>query len=360
MTGCNDHSNSNDSIFNGKISWVDDTCKVEKVTLKEIDLDGAFYGIPTVCDSIMIFWNYKLTKSFFNIFNLNTGEYIGDFCNKGGGPEDAYSLPYVYQVYKGNGTITTLLYASNEQKLFIWNISKSIEQRTTVFDTVIPYERSLSHDRIANYLYMFRLDKDTLAVNINSELLSIAGDIASTPYYWKRTIYSNQQVREYKIYNNDVIRKEKSHITPDFFYLSRDCIKPDRTKIVQGMHRLCQINIIDLASGQVTGCRIKNTPDFSIFNKDMKNIKYYTRTQADDNYIYAMYLGEETDNHPSVKPKCPHLVYIFDWDGNLIKKLDLGHPVIEFAIDGNNNLLYSMDAEEDKLYCLDLNQLNLK
>jgi hypothetical protein len=333
---------------------------VEKVTLREIELDGAFYGIPTVCDSFMIFWNYKLTKSFFNIFNLNTGEYIGDFCNRGGGPEDSYSMPYVYQVYKDNGTLTTLLDAANEQKLFIWDISKSIELRTAVFDTVIHYERSLSHDRIANYLYMFRLDKDTLITLVSSDLLSIDGDMASAPYYRKRTIYSNQQVRDYKIYNNDVIRKGESRISPDFYYLSRDCIKPDRTKIVQGMHRLCQINIIDLASGQITGYRTKNTPDFSIFNTDMKSITYYSRIQADDNYIYALHLGEEIDNHPSVKPKFPHLVFIFDWNGNLIKKLDLGHPVIEFAIDGYNNLLYSMDAEDDKLYCLDLNQLNLK
>jgi hypothetical protein len=360
MTGCRDHSNSNDSIFNGKISWVDDTCKMEKVTLREIELDGAFYGVPTVCDSFMIFWNYKLTKSFFNIFNLNTGEYIGDFCNRGGGPEDAYDLPCVFQFYRDQRYITTLLYATNEQKLFIWDLSKSIESRTAVFDTVIPYKKDSEHG-IANYLYTFRIDKDTLITRVSSELLSIAGDMASTPYYQKRTIYSNQQVRDYKIYNNEVIRKGKSHISPDFFYSSRDCIKPDRTKIVQGMRRLCQINIIDLARGQITGYRIKNTPDFSIFNTDMANIKeYYINTQADDNYIYAMYLGEETDNHPSAKPKFPHLVFIFDWDGNLIKKLDIGHPVRDITIDDEHNLLYAMDMEEDKLYCLDLNQLNLK
>jgi hypothetical protein len=151
IPGCNNNSDSNDSNFNGKISWIDDTFEVEKVTLKEIELDGAFYGIPTVCDSFMIFWNYKLPKSFFNIFNLNTGESIGDFCSRGGGPEEAHSLPYVYQVYKDNGTVTALLDAANEQKLFIWDISKSIESRTTVFDTVIPYERSSEHGT-TNYL----------------------------------------------------------------------------------------------------------------------------------------------------------------------------------------------------------------
>jgi hypothetical protein len=127
------------------------------------------------------------------------------------------------------------------------------------------------------------------------------------------------------------------------------------------MYYLCQINIIDLASGQITGYRIKNTPDFSIFNTDMKNIKdYYFSIRADDNYIYVLYLGEETDNHPSAKLKYPHLVFIFDWGGNLIKKLDIGHPVREITIDDKHNLLYAMDMEDDKLYCLDLNQLNLK
>jgi hypothetical protein len=339
---------------------IDDPFKAEKITLEEIELDGAFYGIPMVCDSFMIFWNYKLTQSFFNIFNLNTGEHIGDFCNKGGGSEEAYSLPYVYQVYKDSGTVTALLDANNEQKLFIWDISKSIESRTTVFDTVIPYERFSEHG-IVNYLYMFRLDKDTLIARVSSELLSIDGDMASVSYYRKRTVYSNQQVRDYRIYNNDVIRNWESDISPVFFYSSSDCIKPDRTKIVQGMRYLCQINIIDLASGQVTGYRIKNTPDFSLFNTDMKNIKtYYVRIQADDNYIYALYLGEEVDPRPSAKPYNPHIVFIFDWNGNLVKKLDLGHPVQEIALDDYNNLLYSMDVKEDKLYGLDLNQLNLK
>jgi hypothetical protein len=361
IIGCNNNSDSNDSNFNGKINWIDDMFEAEKVTLKEIELDGAFYGIPTVCDSFMIFWNYKLPKSFFNIFNLNTGEYIGDFCNRGGGAEEAHSLPYVYQVYKDNGTVTTLLDAANEQKLFIWDISKSIVSRTTVFDTVIPYGRSSEHET-TNYLYMFRLDKDTLITRVNSELLSIDGDMASVPYYRKRTVYSNQQVRDYRIYNNEVIKKGKSHILPNFFYSSSDCIKPDRSKIVQGMRRLCQINIIDLASGQVTGHRIKNTPDFSLFNTDIKNIKeYYMHIQADDSYIYALYLGEEVeDSRFSTKPYNPHIIFIFDWDGNLIKKIDLGHPVMEIAIDDDNNLLYSTDVEEDKLYCFDLNQLNLK
>jgi hypothetical protein len=44
-----------ESVFNGQISLIDDVVKVEKLTPEEIKLDGPFWGIPTVCDSFIIF-----------------------------------------------------------------------------------------------------------------------------------------------------------------------------------------------------------------------------------------------------------------------------------------------------------------
>ncbi|MDR0714297.1 MAG: hypothetical protein LBF89_08585, partial [Bacteroidales bacterium] len=104
---------SDDSCFNGQISLIDDAVKVEKVIPEEINLDGPFWGTPTVCDSFIIFWNTKLTKSFFQVFNLHTGAYIGDFVDQGGGPDEVYSLPYIFQVYEEDGSLKTLLNASH-------------------------------------------------------------------------------------------------------------------------------------------------------------------------------------------------------------------------------------------------------
>ncbi|MDR0743658.1 MAG: hypothetical protein LBF05_04815, partial [Tannerella sp.] len=61
----------------------------------------------------------------------------------------------------------------------------------------------------------------------------------------------------------------------------------------------------------------------------------------------------------SSENKDPYLVHVFDWNGNLVKKLDLGHPIREIAIDAKNNALYSLDAKDD-IYRYDLNVLNLK
>jgi hypothetical protein len=275
---------SDDSCFNGQISLTDDAVKVEKATLEEIKLDGPFWGIPTVCDSFIIFWNNKLTESFFQIFNLHTGSYIGDFVNRGGGPGEAYTVPYIFQVYEDGDSKTTLLNAPNEQKLLVWNISQSVKHGETIMDTVIPYKKD---PETGHFNYMFRLNDDTLVCYIQSKVLTMDGDLASTAYYQKRTIYSNQPAGDIRIYNHESVKEGDANISVDFYYGSRDCIKPDRTKIAQAMGRLCQINIIDLSTGRITGHRIKNTPDFSVFYSGIKNIKqYYSRIQADNNYIY--------------------------------------------------------------------------
>jgi hypothetical protein len=336
---------------------VDDVVKVEKVTPEEIKLDGPFWGVPTVCDSFIIFWNNKLTESFFQIFNLHTGAYIGDFVNQGGGPNEVYTVPYVFQVYDDGVSKTTLLNAPHEQKLLVWNISQSVKHGETIMDTVIPYKK----DRETGvFNYMFRLSDDTLVGRIQSDMLTMDGDLASTTYYHKRTVYSNQPAGDIRIYNHQSYKNGDAQIPLIFYYASADCIKPDRTKIAQAMGYLCQINIIDLATGRVTGHRIKNTPDFSVFYSGRINIKqYYRRIQADDNYIYALYFGEVTDSRSSEK-NYAHIIHVFDWNGNPVKKLDLGHPIREMAIDANNNALYFLEVEDDILYRCDLNVLNLK
>jgi DNA-binding beta-propeller fold protein YncE len=196
-------------------------------------------------------------------------------------------------------------------------------------------------------------------MSTQSDALSRSGDIASAPFYQKRTIYSNQFVREYRTFKNEVIKQGNSETPPQFLFSAFKCIKPDGSKLVQSMLYIGQINIIDVASGQVTGYRIKNTPDFSYIFKSKYLRPYYVGLQADDNYIYALYSGEEINNSSNTQ-RFWHIIHIFDWNGNLIKKLDTDQHAGEIAIDIHNNLLYTLDTLEDRFFVYDLNQLNLK
>lgn len=94
--GCDDST-----YFNGKIRIIEDNSKaVKKVSLKNVILNGANFGYIAVYDSLMFFFNSKLPDRSYNIFNINTGEEIGTFCNKGGGPEEAAAFGPIFQFLK--------------------------------------------------------------------------------------------------------------------------------------------------------------------------------------------------------------------------------------------------------------------
>ncbi len=45
--------------------------------------------------------------------------------------------------------------------------------------------------------------------------------------------------------------------------------------------------------------------------------------------------------------KCPHTVFLYDYEGSLIKIVDLGIPVMRIAADCQNNVLYAIGANPD-------------
>jgi hypothetical protein len=53
-------------------------------------------------------------------------------------------------------------------------------------------------------------------------------------------------------------------------------------------------------------------------------------------------------------------IHIFDWNGRLIKKLIVDHPIHEFWLDQTTNRLYTIDMSSDEVYVCDMNQLNIK
>ena len=134
------HENDDTAYFNGKIQTIEDSIKdTKKATLKILPLDGANFGWLSTYDSLMFFMNPKLPDRFYNIFNIDTGKEIGTFCYRGSGPGEVAALGPIFHFFKEKGDLKTLLFAPNEEKLFIWNITQSIKRDTTVMDKQISY-----------------------------------------------------------------------------------------------------------------------------------------------------------------------------------------------------------------------------
>jgi hypothetical protein len=347
-----------DQYFNGEIRYINDSRKIVKnVTTQSLSLDGRYHGMIAVYDSLLICWNPRLPEYFFNIFNVDTGKEIGSFVRRGLGPQDAISVNAIFQLFKKENDIMALLLAGNENRLFIWNISQSIEKGSTVLDTTVSYNgRSSSNG--SHFLFIFYQAENTLLTYVQAMDLDLIGERSTTPFYEKRTIYTNELLEVYPIYKKEIVQRKSHEHSSSLFFYSWDAIKPDASKIVQVMARVPQINIIDTHAGEIVGYREKGGPGFSLFTKDWNvRRRYYNCVQADNNYIYATYYGKERWE----KNETPiiNTIHVFDWYGKLVYELEADRSFFRIWLDQVRNRLYTICLETDEVTYLELNELNL-
>ena len=283
--------------------------------------------------------------------NINTGEEIGTFCNKGGGPEEAAAFGPIFQFFKKGNDLKTLLFAPHEGKLFIWNITQSITQGSTIIDKVIPYTWR-NENGGACYNEMYLQNNNILLARVDPFPINDAD--ATLLFYQKRTLDTNKALKNYAIYKQ-TIKNREAPIIPEDFFASADAFKPDGTKIVQVMGHLPQLNILDFETGQVVGYRMEGGDDFSVF-QGKKNIKnYYVEVQADDNYIYALYWGR--DRWGMYEIPCVNTIHVFDWYGRLVQKLETDYDIDKMFLDTVRNRLYVTRPKSDDVYYLDLDEV---
>ncbi|MDR0394102.1 MAG: TolB-like 6-bladed beta-propeller domain-containing protein [Tannerella sp.] len=352
FVGCK--SNKDEEIFNGEIQYFDDSrAIVKKVVAKPVTMaNGIPTGMIAAYDSLLICWNPR-RDDFFNLINLDTGEEIGSFCKKGQGPQEATSVNCIYQLFKKESDLCTFLWDYNQSRLFLWNISQSVESGKTVYDTIISYDKN-------RYFFLFYQPENFLFVNRPSDILN--REEATTPFYEKRTINTKEIIQNYRIYKNVSLRKNDASELEYSFY-TWDVMKPDGSKIAQAMRHLPQINILDTHTGNLVGYRMNNGTDFSFLERDadIKSMTvYYFNIHADNNYIYATYWGKEMWND-RIGDELPHfnMIHVFDWSGKPLYKLITDRSFLRIWLEPVRNRLYTIDPNKDEVYYLDLNELEL-
>ena len=235
--------------------------------------------------------------------------------------------------------------------MFIWNITQSITQGSTIIDKVIPYTWR-NENGGACYNEMYLQNNNVLLARVDPFPINDAD--ATLLFYQKRTLDTNKALKNYAIYKQ-TIKNREAPIIPEDFFASADAFKPDGTKIVQVMGHLPQLNILDFETGQVVGYRMEGGDDFSVF-QGKKNIKnYYVEVQADDNYIYALYWGR--DRWGMYEIPCVNTIHVFDWYGRLVQKLETDYDIDKMFLDTVRNRLYVTRPKSDDVYYLDLDEV---
>lgn len=340
--GC-DRNHDNEK-FNGDISFIQDTATIERIAGTPVRLDALYTGRAiSVLDSILICWTPKDPEASFHIYNLKNGESYGKFCRKGRGPNETVATAPIFQIYKDNGAMKALVNFHNERKIMHWNITASIEQNKSVFEGTTPrFDKSLIYKEI------FWLNPDEIICYVESTPLTLVHDSATLPYIIKCSAKTGQPIMTYDLFKGvlEWSQKREQPPLPANYYNSMNCINPSRSKIVLGMTMLAQINIIDIGNGHQTGYRLEGTPGFDIFRKNLDNANvYFTQIQADDSYIYATF----SDKSYKLGWEAQDLLYVFNWDGILVRKVRLDHAAKYIAI-AEPGILYILDNNEETIY----------
>lgn len=345
------NTDKDDEYFNGTIRYFDaDQVAVTNIQSKPVSLKDFSTGMIAAYDSLLIFWYFDFPNHFFDVFHVDTGEKLGEFFSKGRAANESTSVNPVFQFFKKNDDLMTLHYGS-EGNMFFWNISQSLKKGTTVYDTIVPYE----NDRI---FFQFYKSEDELFAYKPADY--VTNHETTTPFYQKRTIYTNELIEEYPIYKIKSLENNKTEFSLSSAFYTWDVMKPDGSKIVQVMHCLPQINIIDTETGAVAGYRMEGAPDFSFLETDMNSMnRYYNCVTADDDYIYATYWGKpEWDDRPGASSRPMfNTIHIFDWDGKLLYNLQTDQSFFRVWVDPVRKRLYTINMSTDEVYYLDLTEL---
>ncbi len=343
-------SNADERLFDGPIIVVEESERTIQLHGEHIYMDIPSTPVFCVHDSIIMFYqSSSMSDAAFTLANTRTGKSFGEFCPYGRGPNEAAEYSYFLDFFEENGNQYCMAYAYNDKKsLRKWNITESIKQGKTVFDTVF----SLATRN--KFMNAFKLEQGLLMYSLPMHLTLDRRQI-SNPFIELWSADGDSLIRRFDLFKEEIPTNTSSPYSESAYLLTANCVKPDGKQIAMAMYALPQINIMDLESGKQIGYRLGRKPDFSLFYKNMSNAIFYSyRAFADDKYIYTLN-GAKPEKGQVQKDLLPTL-YVFDWEGNNVCKCNFGQKVIRAAFDSKSGLLYCMD-EQWEIYRYDLKQI---
>jgi hypothetical protein len=348
--------NEDSKYFNGEIIMVNTNVVPDTLRGEKIALDGLYTGNMWAYDTLIGFLYHEFPDYKMRVFNVNTGKFLYPLCKRGMGPAEFPSITYTSQIVY-------------EEQLYYWIRKESGRNECVLVNLETPgdivkrkMDINIETDFEYTFAFVFILNDSLFMASNQGEILRNGNDSFRPPAYCIYNSRTKEAIKSYNPYNGFI------PVSNEFFsgwwygecYGSMDRIKPDKSKMAMGMRAVDQINIIDIATGNITGYRSIGTPDFEYLRHDPNNYKaYYVYLCVDDKYIYGIrsvtgkLRGEEARNLNTIN--------VFDWDGNFIRKIVLDKTAIKITLDPVNKYLYTdvseADKDEEEIYRYDVSYL---
>lgn len=336
------------SYLNGSLSLVSDNDNYDTLIGKKFTLDSIYSGSMYVYDTLLVFVSNKDPMSKVSVFNLNTKALIGNFCPEGKGPEEATTIYSYGQIFK-KGNDVCLWIEKDATELKVLNITQSLRTHKINYG-----ERfSCADPQGLTLNYIFKLDgNEYLAKNQAQRLFKNSYENIPGKYA-VYNIRTGKVKSERLIYRKSISSKfMDSDYQIEAVYSTFDMIKPDYSKVALAMVHLPQINILNIADGNIIAVRLKGYAGFKSLEADPKTFKIYNRfIVVDDDYIFVPFV-----NLPALGMNMlseTNQLYVYNWSGKLVKKFYLDKPFFNLALDRVNKVIYTYD-NKDEIYRFDI------
>lgn len=343
LLGCHEKS----SYFKGETILTKDIAITDSLKGEVLVFDSINSGIISLCDSLVFFYSHRMPNYQYYCFNINTGKHLSNFFPIGRGPGEFLNITPIIQKYKEDGNTKALFTAINEEKAGIFNISKSVQQKTTICDTV--FDLKWRDKNTKSFMSIFQYDNDKVLAYKQPNKLTTVENRYSLPQFLMINRHTGNIEKSYDLYNEPVIYNPEAKELNALFYTSLNLIYSDRTKIAMFMLLVPQINILDTRTGDMKAIQIADSPGFDDLKGSLDNLKqYHNFSDIDDNYIYALRTDKSyTDSKSTANSS---IVNVFDWNGNLAHKLYIDNYLDQIQIDSKNKLMYGVKLETEEVF----------
>ena len=301
--------------------------KLNEVEILKVDQSHISY-ISLYNDSILTLVNSSSGSPYhFYPYHLKKGAFLPPQLEYGRMPDQALSF-LSYGIENGYKWV----YDINKSKIIFSGFypAQSTDSLTTVNSKPVP-----------GFYYSVQL--------LNDSSLITSGDYDS-PLDYKIAILN---------LNNSKIERQMIRYSPDtsnpynrqrkMAYESFLFLKPSKTKCVLASRYADRIEIVDIDSGKskvVVGPEGFEPNMIVMTGGDGKKLsargpdtRYaFVRGKTTENFIYLLYSGDKDDSKHAFYG---NYIYVYDWNGSPVQRLELSKPVLDFTITSDDSLIYT-------------------
>lgn len=286
------------------------------------------FGSLYLFDSLLIVTNTPDNKKYIHLYNRTNYKYISSSAVIGKGPGEI-SNPFLAVLDKPERVIWCMDHG--KKRIYKFPI-----------DSIL-----IDSDYIPSYYVHIPSEKRLIIVYapFNNKLFSFLNNEYNTliSFFDHKGKISDSL----NIINNIKYYKDSQELENSYKVLYNFNFNPSKDKIVIAFKYSSIIKILDNNGNILSSMQGPDKINGDPLAPLTESVLAYFDIRSDKNYIYCLYQGgERTKNENGMLiSNFPHSLFIFDWDGNPLARINFKHSVSSFEIDQQYNRIITFSPD---------------